>query len=240
MIGEKNPEHPWRDVCAPFQERSREYDDWFVDNPIFSLELATLKAIKTKIDPPGLEVGIGPGRFAQQLGIKFGLDPALQPLLKARRRGVLVCRAIGEELPFRTGTFGSIFLLFSLCFLAEPRAFLRECHRTLKPEGHLIIGLVPAGSPWGRLLSRKGEEGHPFYRLARFRTIAAALALLQETGFTLIESISALFTPPQSPPRPDDHRPGQDENAGFAVLVAKPAVTLGTKSVLTRSKGVSR
>jgi SAM-dependent methyltransferase len=153
--GEKSDRH-WRELSAPFQEQYREYDEWFVDNPVFALEVETIKAIKTTLEPPGLEVGIGPGRFAQLLGISYGIDPAPLPLTLARDRGARVCRAIGEHLPFVTGVFGAIYLLFSLCFLAKPEAVLRECRRTLKPGGHLIIGLIPALSPWGRMLTQKG------------------------------------------------------------------------------------
>lgn len=220
--GEKTARH-WRQISEPFQEQYREYDKWFVDNPVFPLEIATIKAIKTIFEPPGLEIGIGPGRFAQLLGIRFGIDPAQLPLTLARDRGARVSRAIGEQLPFGTGVFGAIYLLFSLCFLARPEAVLCECRRTLKHGGHLIIGLIPALSPWGRMLTQKGENGHPFYRRARLRTIAETLELLRRNNFTLIESRSALFSPPQASPQVSDHRPGHDEMAGFAVLVARPS-----------------
>jgi SAM-dependent methyltransferase len=223
----KKPDRHWRQLSAPFQEQYREYDAWFDDNPLFPLEVATLKAVKTTIEPPELEVGIGPGRFAQRLGVRFGIDPAQLPLTLARDRGALVCRAIGEQLPFGTAVFGAIYLLFSLCFLAKPEVVLRECRRTLKPGGNLIIGLVPALSPWGRMLTKKGENGHPFYRRARLRTIAATLDLLERNNFNLIESRSALFSSPEAPSPVSDHRPGHEEQAGFAVLVARPAKVPG-------------
>jgi len=223
--GKKSNRH-WRQLSTPFQEQYREYDRWFVDNPVFDLELAAIKSLETTFGPPGLEIGIGPGRFAQCLGVEFGIDPAQPPLTLARERGARVCRAIGEQLPFGTGVFGTIYLLFSLCFLAEPEAVLRECRRTLKPRGHLIVGLVPALSPWGRMLTRKGENDHPFYRRAQFRTIAATLGLMERRGFKLIESRSALFSSPQVTPQIADHRPGHNENAGFAVLVARPGEAL--------------
>jgi len=215
-------ERHWRQLSEPFQEQYREYDDWFVDNPVFGVELATIKALGTAMVPPGLEIGIGPGRFAQALGVGFGIDPAALPLSLARERGILVCRAIGEELPFGTGTFGAVYLLFALCFLADPEAMLHECHRTLKPDGHLLIGLVPALSPWGGMLTEKGKKGHPFYRRAQLKTIGATLDLLRQHNFNLVESRSALFSSPQTPTPAVDHRPGHHEEAGFTVLVAQP------------------
>ncbi len=226
MSTEKKSARHWRRISEPFQLQYREYDEWFVDNPVFALEMATIKAIETILEPPGLEIGIGPGRFAQLLGVHFGIDPAPHPLTLAKERGARVCRAIGEQLPFGTGVFGAIYLLFSLCFLANPDAVLRECKRTLKPGGHLIIGLVPALSPWGRMLAQKGKNGNSFYHRARFSTIAATLDLLERHSFNLIESRSALFSPPQASSPASDHRPGYDEKAGFAVLVARPAKVL--------------
>lgn len=218
----KTSERHWRELSAPFKEKYREYDEWFVDNPVFDLELATIKAIETRLEPPGLEIGVGPGRFAQKLGVRFGIDPALPPLALARSRGAQVCRAVGEQLPFGAGVFGAIYMLFTLCFLARPEAVLRECSRSLKPGGHLLIGLVPASSSWGKMLAQKGEDRHSFYHGARFRTISATLDLLERHNFNLIESRSALFSYPQdAPPAVTNHRPGHDEQAGFVILVCQ-------------------
>jgi len=44
----------------------------------------------------------------------------------------------GEELVFRAGSFGTVFLLTTWEFLADPARALAECRRVLKPGGRLV------------------------------------------------------------------------------------------------------
>jgi glutamate-ammonia-ligase adenylyltransferase len=61
-----------------------------------------------------------------------------------------------------------------LCFIADPRAAMREFRRVLKPGGWLAIGMIPADSPWGRLyeldtrLRPAGAQGPIAVSLADF------------------------------------------------------------------------
>jgi SAM-dependent methyltransferase len=203
-----------------FEERAAEYDGWFDLNPVFASELLTLQNIQTPLPEPRLEIGVGPGRFAASLGVRFGLDPAKSPLLLARQRRVLPCQAAGEALPVRSGCLGTIFLLFTLCFVEDPRAVFAECRRALRPDGILVIGTVPFDSPWGQALEAKRQAGHPFYRDARFVDLATTLDWLTTAGFTLVESRSALLQPPAA--QPGEASPGVGgirTGAGFVVLV---------------------
>lgn len=207
-----------------FHERAGEYDSWFENNPVFASELAALQALKTPLPEPRLEIGVGPGRFAAALGTRYGLDPALAPLHLARERGVLPCRGLGEALPVRPGCLGTIFLLFTLCFVEEPRTVLAQCRQALRPGGMLVVGTVPLDSPWGQNLDAKRMAGHPFYRHARFVKLATTMAWLARAGFTLMESRSALLQPPEKTGEPGPSVAGIQAQAGFVVLVvAAPA-----------------
>ena len=58
----------------PFEEHASEYEAWFENNR-FVYESEVL-AIKEQLPDKGkgIEVGVGSGRFAAPLGIRFGAD----------------------------------------------------------------------------------------------------------------------------------------------------------------------
>jgi hypothetical protein len=54
---------------SPFDTLASEYEAWFVENKIlFQSELLALKQV-VPVDKKGVEIGIGSGIFAEQLGI---------------------------------------------------------------------------------------------------------------------------------------------------------------------------
>ncbi len=210
----------WRRASQVFDERADEYDGWFTESLLFAIELAALREIETPLAGPKLEIGVGPGRFARELGIGFGLDPARAPLALAQRRGVRACQGLGEDLPFADQRLGALFLLFTLCFLENPRRVFAECRRVLRPGGHLVVGMIVAQSPWGALLARKKAAGHPFYRHAVFREPEAVEGWLGEVGLRVVERRASLRQPPDALREVEASRAGECGNAGFAVLVA--------------------
>jgi ubiquinone/menaquinone biosynthesis C-methylase UbiE len=211
----------WQHSSQVFEEHAAEYDSWFEDSLLFAIEKAAIQSLDITFSQPALEVGVGPGRFAQALQIPFGIDPARTPLSLAQKRGVAGCQAIAEKLPFATSSLGAIFLLFTLCFLKSPSHFLAECRRVLQPDAPLIIGFVPAESPWGRNLRQKKENRHPFYQAARFSTIAQVQRLLTKQGFHIFKSASTLYQTPEQLAGFEPAKAGLDEQAGFVVVAAR-------------------
>jgi ubiquinone/menaquinone biosynthesis C-methylase UbiE len=210
----------WRQAARVFDERAKEYDAWFEDSLLFAIERAALQELVTPLLSPKLEIGVGPGRFAEALGVEFGIDPALAPLALAGKRGVRVSRAMGEALPFAGQSMQTVLLLFTFCFLVDPRPVLRECRRVLKPGGHLVLGIIVADSPWGRMLRQKKEDGHPFYRQARFYAPREVEQYLVGCGFVVAERRSSLIQPPEALRELEHSQAGLVSQAGFAVLVA--------------------
>jgi len=207
----------------PFEELAERYDAWFEEEGklIFPTELSALRRAAEGLPRPWLEVGVGSGRFAASLGIDVGLDPAERLLEMARRRGMAVVRGRGEALPFPAESFGGVFLIVTLCFVEEPSAVLRECRRVLREGGGLVVGLVPAESPWGRRYTALGKEGHPFYSRARFYTVAEVKKLLSAAGFSLERCYSTLYQPPGDVRHVEKPREGCDPQAGFVVFLAR-------------------
>ncbi len=181
-----------RAVANAFDRQAAAYDRWFEENPLYLAELACLRRFQEKWPAPRLEIGVGPGRFAQALGIRFGVDLAVAPLRLARGRGVLACRAAGEALPFAARSFATVALLFTWCFLAEPALVLAEARRVLRPAGVLALAIIPPFGPAGRHVRQRRTAGHPLYRHAQLQEPQAVLALIAESGFAVEEVRSVL------------------------------------------------
>ncbi len=190
-------------LTASFDAVVSDYDRWY-DAPegrvIFRAELAGLRRAGGRLSGRWLEVGVGTGRFASELGISAGADPSSRMLEIAAERGLKTVRALAEELPFQKSSFDGVLLALTLCFVADPARALEEGRRVLRPNGRLLLGIVPADGPWGREYQRKAARGHPVYSLAHFRTAAEIVEVTEKAGFTLRGAASTLFWPPGEPP----------------------------------------
>lgn len=206
---------------SPFDRLAGEYDQWFEDNVVFAAELACLRGLARELPRPRLEIGVGPGRFAETLGLSFGIDPARGALRLAAKRGIRVCQAVGEALPFSDDCFGTLVLLFSLCFVADRFKVLQEAYRVLHKEGLLVVGMVPAASPWGKAILKKKEAGNPFYEEADLLAVEQAADLLRTAGFAIVEERCGLLQPPHAFSGEIDSLSGMTGDAGFAVLVGR-------------------
>ena len=211
----------WRQSSQVFDRKAAEYDSWFEESLLFDIELAALKEIETPLLGPKLEIGVGPGRFAREIDVTFGVDPAINSLYLSQKRGIRVIQATGEELPVGSSRMRTVYLLFALCFLTDPLQAIHESSRILQEGGHLVIGMIPLSGPWGQSLEEKKKDGHPFYEYARFYDIIAVESWLKEAGFQLVEARSSLFQPPDSLQEFEHSRSGASPDAGFWVLVAR-------------------
>jgi len=208
-------------VAKVFHDHAPEYNGWFDNSLIYDTELAALRSLQSILPEPQLEVGVGPGRFACDLKVSFGIDPALGPLQFARQRGLKCCLGFGEELPVKRGALGTIYLLFTLCFGKAPQKIVAESCASLKRGGYLVIGMIPAGSSWGKYLAAKGEAGHTFYRYANFYSIGAVRRWLALSKMNIVESRSTLYQFPEQVDHKESPRKTLDETAGFVVLAAR-------------------
>jgi len=87
----------------------------------------------------------------------------------------------------------------------------------LKSGGRLVIGMIPADSPWGQLYAEKGRKGHPFYSTAHFHMASEVIALAERAGFTFLIACSCLLNRPDSP-QTGTIKLGIVEGAGFVCL----------------------
>jgi ubiquinone/menaquinone biosynthesis C-methylase UbiE len=210
-------------LTSSFDSDAEEYDRWY-DSPegraIFETELRCLHSICPRFDGRWVEVGVGTGRFASALGVHEGIDPSASMLEIAKGRRIQVTPGSAENIPFPENTFDGILMALTLCFVIDAEIALGECQRILRSSGKLLIGIIPADSPWGREYTEKAAAGHPIYSRAHFRTVAETLELAGASGFTLLRAASALFWQPnQKPSQQPDETAGIVAEAGFLGLL---------------------
>ena len=179
---------------VPFVRYHRHYDEWFKRHwAAYLSELLALRAL-LPWNGRGLEIGVGTARFAAPLGIEFGIDPAIEMLDYARRRGVRVVRAVAESLPFASSAFDYVLIVTTICFVSNARTMLKEAARVLRPGGTIFIGLIDRESPLGQYYVSHKEE-NVFYRDARFFSALEVETLLKETGFGDLTWVQTLCAP---------------------------------------------
>lgn len=208
-------------VAEAFSLYAEDYDGWF-DDPkrriLFELEVKAVKILMKDLVPLFLEVGVGSGRFAAALGIRYGIEPSDTLLQMATKRGIKAEKAYGEKLPFANGIFGAVFILFTLCFVEDPGKVLSEAKRVLRNGGKLILGIINRESKWGEHYQTKGAEGHPLYKHARFYSVKDVAAMIEDAGLTIEAFSSTLCQPPSEMPREEVVHDRLVEDAGFVCI----------------------
>jgi len=140
-----------------FDDLALKYDEWFdKDGKItFDIEVEAFRHILPGLPEPWLEIGVGSGRFAQALGIGTGIDPSEKFVEIAKKRGVTTCAGKGEDKIFDKESFGTVFIIVTLCFVDSPLAVLKEAYRILIPGGKVVLGLVLKNSPLHSTITMK-------------------------------------------------------------------------------------
>lgn len=210
-------------MLQPFDSLARPYDSWYDTSKgkqIFEAELECLHKVCPICQGRWLEVGVGTGRFANRMDIKEGIDPSPAMLELAASRGVTTYQGYAEELAFDADSFDGILMAFTLCFINFPEKALNQCHRILKANGELLIGLIPADSAWGKAYQEKKKQGHPIYSHAHFLTIERTIKIAEKSGLEFKESACTLLCMPDELQKASpDIESGTSEQAGFAALL---------------------
>ena len=176
-----------------FDKHYKKYDAWY-DRHRFAY-LSELKAIR-KVLPKkgrGLEIGVGTGRFAAPLGIKFGIDPSEDMIKLAGQRGIDIRLGVGESLPVGEGVFDYIAIIITLCFVKDPLKVLKESRRVLKKNGKIIIGIIDKNSFLGAFYQKKKSV---FYKQANFFDVKKLTKLLEKLDFCRLSYYQTLYSLP--------------------------------------------
>ncbi|MBN2199112.1 MAG: class I SAM-dependent methyltransferase [Candidatus Aminicenantes bacterium] len=202
------------DAAEHFDKSWKKYDRWYETHPaLYGSELRALS--KAAVAGRGLEIGVGSGRFAVPLSVRFGLDPAFNMLRLAKRRGIRVVQGCGESLPFADGVFSLVLIVFVLEFVSRPREILQEATRVLQNGGRLIVGFIDADSRWGEYYERTAYQSGLYDPLPARKMIP----MIEQTGLLVTEARQTLFGPPPESRRSEEPRKGFGRG-GFVVLHA--------------------
>ena len=175
-----------------FNQLVDDYDNWFEQHEGYYI--SELNALKKFIPDKGagIEIGVGTGRFASQLGITIGIEPSHSMAQMALARGMQVVKAKAEELPFFDLTFDFALMVTTVCFLDDiPKAFAEVC-RVLKRNGVFIIGLIDKNSRLGKEYEAM-KATSPWYKEAHFHNTEEVTGLLQQAGFSHFEYCQTLI-----------------------------------------------
>jgi len=91
----------------------------------------------------GCGIGADAGKLAESGAIVIALDPSEVMLGRARdTQSIALAQGIGEQLPFKDGTFDRIVCKGALDHFSNPLVTLKGMARLLKPDGRLIISIA--------------------------------------------------------------------------------------------------
>lgn len=178
-------------VQNPFDIYTDEYEKWFEENKTtFQSELIAIRQMMP-VGKKGVEIGIGSGIFAEQLGINFGIDPSDSMLDLARKRKLNVVKGFAENLPYPDESFDFAAFITSICFIESPDKAINEAYRILKAEGEIIVAFIDKNSRLGHTLIKE-KEGSKFYSIASFYSVPKVIAMIEKNGFKISEIVQTL------------------------------------------------
>ena len=170
------------------------YETWFIENNLtFKSEVNAIQLLLPNETTKGIELGVGTGLFAEQLGIKIGLEPSLNMAEKAKKRGVQVTLGFIEIMPFKDNSFPFTLMVTVDCYLHNLVVAFREVYRILESNGVLVIAFIDRETPLGKIY-QENKSKSVFYRDANFNSRAEIRSALKDAGFSIIDEQQTVFS----------------------------------------------
>lgn len=204
------------DNIVLFDENAEQYDQWFKRNQhILASEIEAIKLVMPDFNK-GIEIGVGTGVFAAQLGIQHGVEPAKHMREKAAARGIRVIDALAEHLPIENEVYDFAMMVTVDCFLTDILQAFKEVWRILKTDGYFIIAFIDKKAPLGRIYDLKKHTSE-FYKPAIFHSACEIRSYLQKTGFAVVDERQTIFDLEN---KVQESKPGVGEGV-FAIMKAR-------------------
>ncbi|BAI81114.1 S-adenosylmethionine-dependent methyltransferase [Deferribacter desulfuricans SSM1] len=173
-----------------FKQHVKEYDEWFIDNEyLYKSELEIFKELG--IYGKSIEIGVGTGKFAIPLGIKYGVEPTYQMYSKVRDK-VKIVEGVAEYLPIKNNLFDWVIMVTTICFVNDPLKSILEMYRILKKGGKCAIGFVDKDSPLGKIYQEKKSKSK-FYYEAIFYSTKDVIQFMKESNFKIVKIYQTLY-----------------------------------------------
>lgn len=201
----------------PFDLIAREYDQWFDDNKFTFL--SELEAVRyfTPSKGKGVEIGVGTGRFASELGIKHGIEPSQSMAVFAKQRGIEVITGNAENLPYKNKDFDFAIMVAVDPFVQDIVKVYSEIFRILKEDGSLIVGTLHLDGDVAQKYT--GMTDNEVYKNAKFHTVSKTISQLETAGFLGFETCQTLFS--IQPDKVEIPVPGYDKGSFVAIKAIK-------------------
>ena len=202
----------------PFEEHTTLYENWFTKHR-FAYE-SELQAVRQHLPQcrNSIEIGVGSGRFAGPLGIKFGIESSARMGEIAQKRGINVVGGVAEAIPFGNSIFDFALMVTTICFVDDLEASFREAYRILKSGAYLVIGFIDRESPIGQSYERY-KKNSVFYRAATFYSVEEVVSVLEKTGFKDLTFSQTIFKDLSDIDKVEPVKPGYGEGS-FVVIKA--------------------
>jgi len=183
------------------------YDAWFetpLGRVVDRLEKRFIyKLAQPKAGESALDVGTGTGHFARDLAARglrvtgYDSSEAMLQVARAKDAGVNWQQGQGEHLPFADGSFDLVLSVTALEFARDRNLALAEMFRVTAPGGRLVVAVLNASSPWGKVRKSEAAQQDTPFRYAHFYTPAEFAAALSQLGRPRWNS--AVFFAPSGP-----------------------------------------
>jgi ubiquinone/menaquinone biosynthesis C-methylase UbiE len=139
-----------------------------------------------------LEIGCGEGMLLAALAGagKFGIDPSLHALVRAKRRSSADCAvARAEELPFSSHCFDLVVTAGVMEHFEDADAATAEICRVLKPSGR-YVALIQTDMTWRGRLAVKVRE----YLFPQFRPVALLKWIRKKVSHRIVQPLRKSYT----------------------------------------------
>lgn len=206
----------------PFNEHVSEYEEWFEKYPfVFQSEVEAIRElIPTEDNIYGIEVGLGTGRFARELGIMEGVEPSANMRALALERGIEARAGEAEHLPYKDMHYDVVLMVFCISYLEDMQAAFIEAKRVLKNGGALIAGFIDKDS----IIGKEYEKRKPFsvfYKHANFYSPERVIDELKKAGFKKQQYSQTLFHALDDIKELEPSRPGYGEGSFVLIKAIK-------------------
>ncbi|KPV46043.1 SAM-dependent methyltransferase [Acidiplasma aeolicum] len=159
-----------------FNRHYMDYDKWYdIHIKEYSDQINFIRSVIP--DGNGIEIGVGTGRFASALNIKYGIDVSESMVSLAKTRGINALVASAYSIPYPDKYFDFSLNMVTICFLDFPEKAIVEAKRI---SNECITVILDKNCEYINNII-KNPAG--FYRYAKFYSFEEIMNIYKSTGF---------------------------------------------------------